>query len=136
MNNPVRPPLQSEIPSNSGSPEGREYGRPGRIYTDGISGSIWRKTSAEDQNTGWILISGGSSSNPGISVPANFDAARALPITPTPVVAFVQGAVTLNDGGQGTFAWIANSEEPDDGFNTLVLTANGANPGRLLRLQL
>lgn len=133
MNNPVQPPLQSQIPNESGSPEGREYGNPGRIYADGVSGSIWRKTTQIDVNTGWVLVSGGSSATNGIYTPATFAEARTIALTPTPVMAAVQGADASGDGGQGIYIWIASSTTPDDGFNSIALTANGADPGRFIR---
>lgn len=69
----------------------------------------------------------------GTNVVDTYAEARALAITPAPNVVYVLGA-TAPGTGQGIYVWDSESEEPDtNGYACLALTANGTNPGRLIR---
>lgn len=52
-------PVQTELDWVTGSPEGRDYGPPGYVEIDYLTGEWWRKTTPIDQNTGWELINSG-----------------------------------------------------------------------------
>lgn len=46
----------------------------------------------------------------------------------------LSGFTATNDGGQGTFEWIATSTEADDGGTTCIQPTGGANQGRWIRI--
>lgn len=133
MRNPSQPPLQSQIDHIWGSPEGVEYGEPGRLIANQRDGKVYKKTTPVDENTGWIEWGGGGAALMGIYAPDNYAEAKLIPLDPTPFMAVVQGEFTPGDGGGGMFIWDATSTLPDDFWAAIALTANGADPGRFVR---
>lgn len=57
----VRQPRQTELLYIEGSPEGAFYGPPGFLVVDEISGEIYRKTTLQEYNTGWVILGSGGS---------------------------------------------------------------------------
>lgn len=119
-----QPPIQTEFPRWYGNPEGRHYAPCGIVLMDYDTGEMYRKTTPEYLNTGWVVTlgSGGAASGAvGMSRSYNtFEDLRAETALVDGGYYWLRGGYALHDFNGGPFTYNAASFAPDDDYNTFM----------------
>lgn len=132
-----QPPIQTEFPKWIGNPEGVYYAPCGLVLMDYETGDMFRKTTPQEFNTGWMITldAGQASGAGGVSKGyETFDDLRAEIGLVDKGFYWLRGGYALHDGNGGAFIYNTNSFAPDDDYNTIMpLIKSIATPGRFER---
>jgi hypothetical protein len=121
-----QPPIQTEFPRWYGNPENVYYAPCGYVVMDYDTGDMYRKTTPQEFNTGWVVTLGGGSAGGGgtdLGMSKGYETFVMLRAETRLVdegFYWLRGGYALHDGNGGTFTYNADSLAPDDDYNTIM----------------